>query len=206
MIVIVDYGMGNLGSVANMLKKIGYPSLISSDKTTIEKATKLILPGVGAFDSAMLRLRELGLVDLLNLKVKVEKVPVLGICLGMQLLANKSEEGGLEKGFGWIQGELIKFRIDKSSHNIRIPHMGWNVVNQKKKSRLFENMFDENRFYFVHSYHYITTNPNDVLLSTQYGYEITAAVESDNILGVQFHPEKSHKFGMQLLKNFVENY
>ena len=206
MITIIDYGMGNLGSIKNMLKKIGYPSVITTDKTAIRDATKLILPGVGAFDSAMQMLKKLDLVDVLNTKVLIDKTPVLGICLGMQLLANRSEEGGLEKGLGWIKGELVRFRPEEANISIRIPHMGWNIVNPKKNSRLFENMYEENRFYFVHSYHYKTESQADILLTAHYGYEITAAVERENILGVQFHPEKSHKFGMKLLKNFVENF
>lgn len=204
MITIIDYKTGNLGSIQNILKRIGEDSVITSDKYEIEKATKLILPGVGAFDTGMRNLMELDLVDILNKRVKVDRIPVLGICLGMQLLSNGSEEGSLP-GLGWVDAETIRFRF-KDTIEYKIPHMGWNFIKQHKDSRLFENMYPDARFYFVHSYYFRANIEKDILLSTNYEIEFTSAVEKGNILGVQFHPEKSHKFGMTLLKNFVDFY
>jgi len=204
MITIIDYKTGNLGSIQNILKRIGEESVITSDKDQIERATKIILPGVGAFDTGMRNLLELDLIDILNRKVKVEKIPVLGICLGMQLLSNGSEEGSLP-GLGWIDAETIRFRFENTVE-YKIPHMGWNFIRQHKDSKLFENMYSDARFYFVHSYFFRSNIEEDVLLSTTYEIEFTSAIEKGNILGVQFHPEKSHKFGMKLLKNFVDFY
>jgi len=201
MIVIVDYGMGNLGSIQNMLKKAGFPSLITSDKSIIENADKLILPGVGAFDNAINNLNSLDLIDLLNKKALEEKIPVLGICLGMQLLSKSSEEGILS-GLGWIDAVTIKFKFDDS--NLKIPHMGWNNIKIMQNSTLFDSLDEEQRFYFVHSYHVKCSNPENVLISCQYGIDFTAGVINGNIMGVQFHPEKSHKYGLNLLKNFAE--
>ena len=204
MITIIDYGMGNLGSVANMIKKVGGKSLITSDKEKIKNAKKLLLPGVGAFDNAVKNLKDLGLWDLIKEKVLVEKVPIMGICLGMQLLTNGSEEGELE-GFGFINAYTKKFRFEKN--NLKIPHMGWNVVKLQKKSKLFDGMENqENRFYFVHSFAVECQEKQDILTTTNYGYEFVSSFEKENIIGCQFHPEKSHKFGMALFKNFVENY
>jgi len=204
MITIIDYKTGNLGSIQNILKKIGEQSIITSDKKDIAAASKIILPGVGAFDTGMKNLVELDLVDILNKKVLEEKTPVLGICLGMQLLSKGSEEGS-SKGLGWIDAETIRFRfIDTLEY--KIPHMGWNFTVQRKESKLFSGMFPEPRFYFVHSYYFKANDEGDILTSTSYESEFTSAIEKGNILGVQFHPEKSHKFGMKLLKNFVDSY
>jgi glutamine amidotransferase len=204
MITIIDYKTGNLGSIQNILKRIGEESLITSDKDVIAKATKLILPGVGAFDTGMRNLMELDLVDILNRKVLIDKTPVLGICLGMQLLSEGSEEGSLP-GLGWINGESLRFNFTDSIE-YKSPHMGWNFIQQHKSSRLFTEMFSEPRFYFVHSYYLMAGDRGDVLTSTTYEIEFTSAVEKGNIMGVQFHPEKSHKFGMKLLRNFVDFY
>jgi glutamine amidotransferase len=204
MIVIIDYGMGNLGSIQNMLKKIGAKGIISSDISDIQKADKLILPGVGAFDNGMKNLQKLELIPILNEKVLVNKTPILGICLGMQLLGKKSEEGQLA-GLGWVEAETIKFKFDDNQANFKIPHMGWNTIQIKKESSLFKNMYENARFYFVHSYHLVCKNKQDVLTETNYGFDFVSSVEKNNIIGVQFHPEKSHKFGMKLFKNFVEN-
>jgi glutamine amidotransferase len=203
MITIIDYKMGNLGSIANMLKKIGYQCRMTSNSSEIQAADKIILPGVGNFDRAMINLKELGLIDVLNIKALEDKVPVLGICLGMQLMAEKSEEG-LLPGLGWIKAEVKKFSFDEVNKNLKIPHMGWNTVQQQKDNRLFSNMYPEPRFYFVHSYHFECEKKEDILTTTFYGYHFTSAVSSGNIMGVQFHPEKSHKFGMMILKNFAE--
>jgi glutamine amidotransferase len=204
MITIIDYKTGNLGSIQNILKRIGEDSVITSDRKVIEQAVKLILPGVGAFDTGMRNLAELDLVEILNKRVLVDKIPVLGICLGMQLLSKGSEEGSLN-GLGWIDGQTIRFDF-KNTLEYKIPHMGWNFISQHKESRLLTGMFPEPRFYFVHSFYFEANDPADVLTSTSYETEFTSAVEKDNIVGVQFHPEKSHKFGMKLLKNFVDFY
>jgi glutamine amidotransferase len=204
MIVIINYGAGNLGSMLNMFKKIGQEAILGNTIEDIEKADKLILPGVGSFDAGMEKLNSSGLKEILNFKVLEKRTPILGICLGLQLMTNKSEEGVLD-GLGWIDAETKKFRLD--SDKFKIPHMGWNEIKIEKQSMLFKGMEEqENRFYFVHSYHLVCNAPADILVSTVYGYDFTCGVERNNILGVQFHPEKSHKFGMQLLRNFSENY
>ena len=202
MITIVDYGMGNLGSIENMLKRMNYDAQITSDLEVIESAEKLILPGVGSFDHAMAKLENQGFISLLNDMVLKKKVPIMGICLGMQLLSNRSEEGKLQ-GLGWIDADTIRFRFD-SSQNLRIPHMGWNTIDIQQDSKIFTDMYPEPRFYFVHSYHVKCKSDENILAKTHYGYDFTSAVIKDNIYGMQFHPEKSHKFGMKVLKNFAE--
>ena len=204
MITIIDYKTGNLGSIQNILKRIGEDSVVTYDYDEIAHATKLILPGVGAFDTGMRNLTRLNLIDILNKKVIEEKIPVLGICLGMQLLSKGSEEGSLP-GLGWIDASTVRFEFEDSTE-YKIPHMGWNFIRQHKTGRLFDNMYPDSRFYFVHSYFFSANDPEDVLTSTTYEIEFTSAIERGNILGVQFHPEKSHKFGMKLLKNFVDFY
>jgi len=199
-IVIVDYKMGNLGSIANILKKIGVPSAVSSDPEVIRKAEKLILPGVGSFDNGMKNIREMGLEAPLNKQVIERGIPVLGICLGMQLLTARSEEGELT-GLNWIPGRTIKFNLTNS--DLRIPHMGWNTVESSQNHMLFENMPSKPpRFYFVHSYYVHCEAQEHAIGSTRHGISFTSAVQRGNIFGVQFHPEKSHKFGMALLGNF----
>ena len=205
MITIVDYGVGNLASIRNMLKKIGSNAIISSQQEDILKAEKLILPGVGAFDTCAEKLQQSGLLQVLNKKVLEEKIPVLGVCVGMQLLVDGSEEGVLP-GLGWIKGKNIKFKSDRLAQGLKIPHMGWSEVIPNKSSRLFTDMYEEPRFYFVHSYHPVLENEEDVLIHAVHGYSFVAGIESNNIAGVQFHPEKSHKFGMKLLDNFVRYY
>ena len=202
MIVIVDYKMGNLGSVMNIIKKIGHSAIISSDIETISKADKLILPGVGSFEKAMQNLRDLNLIDVLNKKVIDQKTPILGICLGMQLLTNYSEEGNVE-GLKWINAETKKFTLENNPE-LKIPHMGWNEVIIPKSNPLCEDLYEGSRFYFVHSYHVNCLSDDNILMTTNFGNEFTSAVVRENIFGVQFHPEKSHKFGMKLLKNFLE--
>jgi glutamine amidotransferase len=204
MIVIIDYGMGNLGSIQNMLKKIGAQAVISSDIQAVERADKLILPGVGAFDTGMKQLEELGLIDVLNDKVLNRKTPTLGVCLGMQLLMQGSEEG-VRPGLGWIDGETIRFRFDPKRTNLKIPHMGWNTVTIIRDGTLFKGLNQEEaRFYFVHSYHVVCNREEDILARSFYGYDFASAVQRGNIMGTQFHPEKSHKFGMKIYENFVE--
>lgn len=206
MITIIDYGMGNLGSVKNMFKKIGEDSIISSDKEEIKAATKILLPGVGSFDNAMRNLKDLDLIDLIKEKVLRDKTPIMGICLGMQLLTNASEEGSLE-GFGFIDAYASKFNFENINEELPIPHMGWNRTNLEKDSKLYENNDEKNRrFYFVHSYAVQCNNKSDILTTTEYGYKFVSSFEKNHIIGCQFHPEKSHKYGMKLFKNFVENY
>lgn len=199
MITIVDYGMGNLYSIKNMLKKIGVQSILTSDTSLIEKADKLILPGVGAFDRAMKSLHALNLVDILNKKVVIEKIPILGVCLGLQLMTKSSDEGS-EKGLGWFDAESVKFNFPNG--DFKIPHIGWNVVNPENKNLLFNSSFDEQRFYFVHSYYIKSYNQAEIAATSFYGNKFTCALNSANIFGVQFHPEKSHRFGMALLTKF----
>lgn len=201
-IVIIDYGMGNLGSIRNMFKHIGVKAEISSCIDTIMNAEKLVLSGVGAFDNGIKNIKDSGLFEILNRKVLVENTLILGICLGMQLFTGKSEEGELP-GLGWIEAETIRFRFENIPGRLKIPHMGWNVLKQKKPSRFLKDMHSDSRFYFVHSYHLVCADEKDILAQTDYGYEFVSAIERDNILGVQFHPEKSHKFGMVILKNFA---
>jgi imidazole glycerol-phosphate synthase subunit HisH len=204
MITIIDYKTGNLGSIQNILKRIGEESIVTSDAGVIAGASKLILPGVGSFDTGMKNLTELGLIDILDKKVLIEKVPVLGICLGMQLMSKGSEEGSFS-GLCWIDATTLRFHFQNTAE-YKIPHMGWNFIIQHKTSRLFEDMPADPRFYFVHSYFFSAADPEDIVTSTTYEIEFTSSFEKGNIMGVQFHPEKSHKFGMKLLKNFVDFY
>jgi imidazole glycerol-phosphate synthase subunit HisH len=202
MIVIVDYGMGNLGSVQNMLKKIGFKSQISSDKEVIRLATKLILPGVGSFDNGMNQLNQLDLIDVLNEEVINKKIPILGICLGMQLMTNYSEEGTVS-GLGWVDANTKKFNFEDDSQ-MKIPHMGWNYIEIKKPHPLLLNFISEPKFYFVHSYYVKCNIESDTIASTRYGIDFTSSFARENIMATQFHPEKSHKYGFQILKNFIE--
>lgn len=200
MIVIVDYGMGNLGSIVNMFKRIGVHAKLTSDLTEIETASKILLPGVGSFDKAMTNINNSGMKEVLDRQVLEYKKPVLGICLGMQLLTRGSEEGKLQ-GLSWIRAETLRF---PSLPNLRVPHMGWNTVIPVSNSKILRNLSDEARFYFVHSYRVHVDNEEDSILKCHYGITFDAAIQNNNIYGAQFHPEKSHRFGMQLLKNFAE--
>lgn len=201
MVVIIDYGLGNTASIKNMLKKIGTSSIISKEENEIQNASKLILPGVGHFAKGMQNLNFSGLIPALQKAVLYDKKPILGICLGMQLMTNHSEEGDC-KGLRWIDAQTKKFSFGKNS-NLKVPHMGWSNVNFKQNEALGENLYENARFYFVHSYYVSCTNEENVIGKTIYGFPFHSAIRSGNIMGVQFHPEKSHKFGMQLLENFV---
>jgi len=203
MVVIVNYDVGNLNSIANMLKKAGVNSVISSDPNVIRRADKLILPGVGAFDAGMEKLNERSLVPVLNESVLERKIPVLGLCLGMQLMTSKSAEGELP-GLGWIAGETLRFQFEKDQAHLKVPHMGWNVIRPVRSHPLVDQLADDARYYFVHSYHVVCQDPSDIVAYTEYGYSIVSVIAKGNILGAQFHPEKSHKFGLQFLKNFVK--
>jgi len=202
MIGIIDYGVGNIGSIHNMLKKIGVQSEIVSQVDKVRKAKKLILPGVGAFDTAMENLEHSGLIPILRQKVFDFQTSILGICLGMQLFFNYSEEGAMP-GLAWVEGEVKRFRFE-DQQNLKIPHMSWNIINIKRTRPILSGLTKEARFYFVHSYHVVCKDDDDILTTTPYGCEFTSSIQRKNIIGVQFHPEKSHKFGMQLLQNFAE--
>ncbi len=201
MIAIIDYGLGNLGSIANMLKVIGEKSVITSDAEKIKAADKLILPGVGAFDAGMSHLNESGLVDVIKSEAAAGK-PILGICLGMQLLGLSSEEGELP-GLGLIDFTCKRFDIPEEM-GLKVPHMGWDVVDFKKQVPLLDGIEGRQRYYFVHSYHAMCKHYEDVMMTCDYGYEFACAVNKGNVYGVQFHPEKSHDFGMRLFENFVK--
>ena len=197
-ISIIDYKNCNIGSVVNMLKYIGTPCEICSVPDMLINSKKIILPGVGSFDSAMKNLIDQGFLDILNHKAKIEQVPILGICLGMQLLTNYSEEGNLS-GLGWIKGITKKFTLQK---DFNIPHMGWNSVKLIKQSPIVNNFNEKFKFYFVHSYFVKLENQSNSILKTYYGFNFDSLINNNNIYGAQFHPEKSHKYGMVLLKNF----
>lgn len=200
MIAVIDYGMGNIASILNMFKRIGNREVVlTKDLDRIAKADKVLLPGVGAFDNGMKNLHESGVIPLLNQKATKDKVPVLGICLGMQLLTRGSEEGQ-EKGLGWVAAETKKFKFPEQS-GLKVPHMGWNYIQVKRSSPLFSSD-SKKKFYFVHSYYVKCDSQQNVLASCQYGFEFDCMLQQDNIFGAQFHPEKSHKFGMELFENF----
>jgi len=201
MITIIDYGMGNLGSIRNMLKKIGADSEITAEPARIAAATKLVLPGVGAFDAGMENLDKSGLVPLLNERVRRDEVPVLGICLGMQLMTHSSSEGE-RPGLGWVDAKAVRFV--PADATLKVPHMGWNIARPVRDDALLEGLPRESRFYFVHSYYVACERREDVLLTTFYGADFDSGFRRGNVWGVQFHPEKSHRFGMHLLRNFAE--
>ncbi len=202
--VIVNYGVGNLTSIQNMLKKAGVVAVISSIPEDIANADKLILPGMGHFDNCMEKLNQSGLRAIIETKAMEEKIPVLGICVGLQMFMQSSEEGVLP-GLGWINGKTIRFKTERMEEVQKIPNMGWLEIIAKKTSGLLEGL-EDSRFYFAHSYHVSLDNPSEELISAHYGYNFTAAIEMNNIIGVQFHPEKSHRFGLKLLSNFALNY
>lgn len=199
-VIIIDYGLGNVGSLLNMFKKLNISAKLSRSEIEIQNASHLVLPGVGSFSTGMKSLYESNLIDLLQRVVHEKGIPILGVCLGAQLMLQKSEEGE-ENGLGWVDGNVIRFR---NGFGIKVPHMGWNNVENLRESILFANMHSyPPRFYFLHSYYFQLVNPNDIISSSHYGHSFPSAFRKNNIIGVQFHPEKSHKFGMQLLKNFV---
>lgn len=208
MIVIIQYGLGNPRSIQNMLKRVGAESVISSNRAEIECASKLILPGVGAFDHGMQNLRSTGLDAILTERVLTAGVPFLGVCLGMQLLSKSSEEGHAT-GLNWIAAETVRFKFTENS-DLKIPHMGWNeiIINEESKSALqssyiLKDLEQDARFYFVHSYHLKLSDTSLAIANCQHGYLFPAIISQRNILAAQFHPEKSHKYGMRLLNNFL---
>jgi glutamine amidotransferase len=203
MIKIVDYGLGNIKAFANIYHKLSIPFAIAKTAKELADASKIILPGVGAFDAAMQLLNDSGMRETLDRKVLEEKIPVVGICVGMQILARSSDEGILP-GLGWIDGVVKRFDPDTLSHKTHLPHMGWNDVKAKNSDGLFQELQDDCRFYFLHSYYFICHKSQDMAAETTYGVPFASAVHNGNIYGVQFHPEKSHHYGVQLLKNFAE--
>lgn len=201
MITVIDYGAGNIGSVLNMIKHVGGTAEVARNAEGVLAAKKILLPGVGSFDNAMTRLASLGLVEPLKTRAG-DGIPFLGICLGMQLLANGSEEGTMA-GLGLIAGQVRRFRFEGDAAALKIPHMGWNRVTPVVTHPLTQGLGADARFYFVHSYYFDCENPEDALLQSVYGPSFTSGVQRGNVMGVQFHPEKSHRYGMQLIKNFV---
>jgi len=203
MITIVDYSMGNIQSVAKKCNSLNVKTIVTSKPNEILQAEKIILPGVGHFQKAIENLQSNGVWEALNEVVLVKKVPILGICLGMQVMGKNSEEGNNKiNGFGWFDAKVIKFRI-KDTLKYKIPHIGWNQVKIEKDNVLFKDVDLQSGFYFVHSYHFQCNNISDVLNTTEYEYNFVSAVQRDNLFGVQYHPEKSHEAGTQLLKNFI---
>jgi imidazole glycerol-phosphate synthase subunit HisH len=202
-IAIVNYGLGNIQAFANIYKRLNIPARIASTHNDLKTAAKIILPGVGAFDWAMSRLNESGMRGALEELVIGKGRPLLGICVGMQILANRSDEGKLP-GLGWIKGEVKKFSDCAFVQKTHLPHMGWNDVMPQNEKYLFKDLQSEARFYFLHSYYFALQNQENVLAVTDYGGLYASSIGSGNIFGVQFHPEKSHKWGIQLLKNFAE--
>lgn len=202
MVTIVDYGVGNLASIANMARKAGAACVVSGDPAVVSTADRLILPGVGAFDRAMTLLDERGLIGPLSEAVLTRRVPTLGLCLGMQLFARGSEEG-VRPGLGWIAADSRRFRFPTPDATLKVPHMGWNYIEVPAPAALLENLPAEPRFYFVHSYHLVCDDPGDVMCWTTYGYRFASGIHRGNLWGTQFHPEKSHAFGLALIRNFI---
>jgi glutamine amidotransferase len=203
MITIINYGLGNVRAFANLYKRLNIPVAIASRAQDLDGASKLIVPGVGAFDHAMELLNGSGMREALDDMVLRKAVPVLGVCVGMQILAGSSEEGRLA-GLGWIEGRVRRFDEKALRQPPRLPHMGWNDVVPKGGSGLFSGLERDSRFYFLHSYYFDCASNDNVLATSEYGIAFGCAVRSNNIYGVQFHPEKSHDYGVRLLKNFAE--
>jgi len=198
-VVVLDCGLGNSGSVVNIIRRVGGAATLTSQANDIESASGIVLPGVGAFDTGVTRLRAAGVIDALNEAVLHRRVPVLGICLGMQMMGQRSEEGVLP-GLGWIAARTVPFDIDEK---IRLPHMGWNEVRRREGTEFLPEVNGECRFYFLHSYHLACDTEDMAIGWTRYGSEFVSAVQVENITGVQFHPEKSHRFGMALMEAFL---
>jgi len=201
MIGIIDYGLGNIKAFVNVYDRLSIPTKVIKSENDFEDVTKLILPGVGAFDHAMIKLNDSGLRDRLEKLVCMDKIPVLGICVGMQMLTKSSDEGNLP-GLGWIDGKVKKFNTNDIQYKTKLPHMGWNNVVLIKENPLMKQLKDNPKFYFLHSYYFNCSDNSNVLSSTIYGKEFTSAVNNENVFGVQFHPEKSHQNGITLLNNF----
>ena len=203
MIAIIDYGLGNIQAFVNVYNRLGIPVTVAKTADALETASKLILPGVGAFDHAMELLDISGMRHTLNQLVLGKKIPILGICVGMQILADTSDEGILG-GLGWIPGRVRSFASVPEAAELPLPHMGWNDVYLSGGHKLFEGLEEEARFYFLNSYFFESLHQDAVIATATYGTDFCCAVHSDNVYGVQFHPEKSHHYGTGLLKNFAE--
>ena len=203
MMTIVNYGLGNIKAFINVYSQLHIPVAIATKAGDIEKATKIILPGVGAFDHALQRLDQLDMRHILDEMVLHRKVPVLGVCVGMQILAYSSEEGNLP-GLGWIDGVVKRFKFSSLKEQLNVPHMGWNDVKPLKINGLFNGLHNEARFYFLHSYYFHCQKNKDIVAVTDYGGEFACAVNSGHVFGIQFHPEKSHHWGIRLLDNFAK--
>lgn len=202
MITVVDYGAGNIGSVLNMIRHVGGQADVATTPAQVLAARKILLPGVGSFDNAMNRLDRLGMV--LPLRTQADAgIPMLGICLGMQLMANGSEEGSLP-GLGLIAGRVRRFNFEDHEGNLKVPHMGWNGVSPVRQHGLCQGLEVGARFYFVHSFYFECEDSDDMLFRATYGHDFAAGVQRRNVMGVQFHPEKSHRYGMQLIRNFLD--
>jgi glutamine amidotransferase len=204
MIRIVDYGLGNVRAFLNVYKSLGMPAAVARAEADLEDASRIVLPGVGSFDHAMELLQQSGMMTALTELAVTRGVPVLGVCVGMQILAQSSEEGRLN-GLGWIKGSVRKFQAQSGAARLRLPHMGWNDVSPARPSRLFAGLEQDARFYFLHSYHFCCEDQENILAEADYGGRFACAIQAANIYGVQFHPEKSHQFGMRLLRNFGES-
>ena len=202
MITIIDYGMGNLGSIVNTLRRIGVSGKVTSDSNDVRTADKIILPGVGSFNKGMENLKSAGLVPALEEQVLENDVPILGICLGMQLFSDRSEEGDA-RGLGWIKADTVRFHFESNGSRLKIPHMGWNSVISTEDP-LLANVTPDDRFYFVHSYHIAQIEEELVIGTTLYGYEFPSVIRQGTIYGIQCHPERSHSSGIRVLKNFMD--
>lgn len=201
-VAIVDYGMGNIGSIRKMLRLVGANPVVTADPSVMSQADRVLLPGVGHFDRAMANLHELGLVEPLRRLALVDRKPFLGICLGMQLLCRSSEEG-TQPGLGLLDARVRRFEF-AGPVRLKVPHMGWTTLEPRKASPLLLGLDGASRFYFVHSFYVECAEPADVLAEASYGVTFVAAFERGNVQGVQFHPEKSHRFGIQMFRNFVQ--
>ena len=197
---IIDYGAGNIGSVLNLVRKVGGTPQLVKGPEQLAEVDKLVLPGVGSFDNGMTMLKASGLIPEMQNKVLIEKIPILGICLGAQLFTRGSEEGELP-GLGWIKADTVKFNF--SDNKLKIPHMGWNYVNIEHEHPILSGMYPNPKFYFVHKYYMKPENEDSILTSTVYGTRFTSGIFKQNIIGFQFHPEKSHKYGMKIMENFL---
>lgn len=202
MITIIDYGLGNIRAFVNVYDRLNIKTKIAHSADEIKGATKIILPGVGAFDYAMSQLNSSGMRNELEHQVMNNKIPVIGICVGMQMLAKSSEEGILP-GLGWIDGSVKLFDVSKIPYKTQLPHMGWNTIEPTNNNSLINGFNNQSRFYFLHSYYFVCNKPADIISKTEYGIKYASAINSGNIYGIQFHPEKSHSNGVQLLHNFA---
>jgi glutamine amidotransferase len=200
MITIISYGSGNINAFVNIYQKLGFDIKVAKNEKDLENIEKILIPGVGSFDETINKINQSGMREKIDFYVLRKKIPVLGICVGMQIMGYSSEEGSME-GLGWIPGKIRKLPKEKC---LKLPHMGWNLLKIKKNHKLFSNVEDESRFYFLHSYFFDTDNHENILSETNYNFNFASSIYNNNIYGIQFHPEKSHKAGYQLLKNFAE--